>query len=300
MICPHCHREIPDESTLCPECDESIEDINAGRQPQHGEITHYRIVLLNPGPRKNTVDILVEVTGLSGKQVEGYLKELPWIIVSHIPLKQAQEIKVLLETNKAVVRLEGVDIWTNETPEEEADGGAVPHRSRRHVRRQVLILSAFLLVIAAGAAFFVQKLDIFRKQDAEGFGGESGGISEEPQQKRQAPGMPGAAGGAAAEAESRAAGDNPFHVRDEGPNPFKPELAVRFELTGETPITVTVYDKSMKPVTVLLEGNLSPEHYRLIWGGATDANTPVQPGLYFIRITTPARSCLHKIVWLYR
>ncbi len=70
--------------------------------------------MIKPGPRESTVSLIAEITGLSEKQVKQNITNTPWTLVSRLPFDKAQEIKVLLETSRAVVRLEGMNIWDDE------------------------------------------------------------------------------------------------------------------------------------------------------------------------------------------
>ncbi|MFC1729099.1 hypothetical protein ACFL6I_02070 [candidate division KSB1 bacterium] len=295
MICPSCSAEIPDDTLACPECGELItESANdpAKREGERKEFTHYRIILLNPGPREDIVEILMEITGLSSKKVEQRLKDLPWTVASRIPFSEAQEIKILLETGKAIARIEGIDIWEEEHVEEVASGEGTPGKKNR-LKQKIIVFAVFSLIVG-GIIYVIANMDRlrsggivqFREQESSDFqlgrtGGREGrtpgtGIGSIPRQERQ----------------------DPFLFREEGPNPFTRELSVRFKLNEKASVTITLYNKSMQQVTILLNGTLEPDSYRVRWNGASPDGTIVENGLYFARLTSGRSVSVIKLVWL--
>jgi len=300
MNCPHCSSEIPENATECPECGGAVGQTSENQKKDERKVyTHYKIVLIQPGPRKDIVSVLKEITGLSTKQVEGYLKELPWTVASRIPFSEAQELKILLERNKALVRLSGMEQWELTSGEETAEEktAATTRKPKKNLKRQLVIFAASMVLIIAAAAYLLIKLDESGSQGLvkfnemqliekeAGTGGKSSGEGS------------GTAAGTTATAGTH--DPNIINFRDEGPNPFSRQLAFRFELLRENDMAISVYNQSLESVTTLIKGKLPKDKFRVRWNGIDSEKGKVGPGMYFIRITSPGYDQFYKAVWLY-
>jgi len=291
MLCPNCKKEIPDDSILCPECDESLESTEKDKKKSGKGFTHYSVVLIDPGPREGVVNVLAEITGLSPDEVKRRIRELPWEIATRIPLNEAQEIKILMETNRAIVRLKGIDIWEEETDIwKKVSPASLPVKSIN--KKQISIFIAVFAVFVIGLIYLVTMLsgsrqDAFlNKLDVDITEPKKESISEKPE---------------AATPSINVNLELPapqYNLRDEGATPYKREVAIRFDLPYESPVTLSIYDKSFSRIAVLLQGTLKPDSYRVRWQGITDVNTSVVPGVYIVELSTPTGNCYHKIVWL--
>jgi len=255
------------------------------------EFTHYSVVLIDSGPREGVVKVLAEITGLSPDKVKRQIRELPWEIATGIPLNEAQEIKILMETNRAVVRLKGVDIWEGETGIlEKSRPAPLPVKSIN--KKQISIFIAVFAVFVIGLTYLVMVLsgsgkDAFlSKLDVDITESKKESISENPEAAIQS-------------INAKTELQTPqYNLRDEGATPYKREVAIRFDLPYESPVTLSIYDKSFSCIAVLLQGTLKPDSYRVRWQGITDVNTSVVPGVYIVQLSTPTGNCYHKIVWL--
>ena len=98
MICPNCNKEIPDDILACSECGAEIDTDKNLDKDKIKEYTHYKVILISPGPRDEIIEFISEITNLPVNEIKKNLSNLPLIIESRIPLNKAQELKVLLET----------------------------------------------------------------------------------------------------------------------------------------------------------------------------------------------------------
>jgi len=68
------------------------------------------------------------------------------------------------------------------------------------------------------------------------------------------------------------------------PSPFRGRTTLRFDLGGDAPVTLDVFDASGRRVRALASGVLSAGSHSLVWDGATDSGAPVSAGLYLVRL----------------
>ena len=75
------------------------------------------------------------------------------------------------------------------------------------------------------------------------------------------------------------------------PNPFRPaagRLGVRFALPAAAPVSVRVHDLAGRLVATLCDGRLAGGEHVLSWDGRADRGGMVGPGIYLVRLVTPA------------
>lgn len=293
MICPNCIEEIPENSKECPECGEALgENEEPEKADKRKEFTHYKIVLQNAGTRACTINILSEITGLNEKKVLERIQKTPWTIVTGISLNEAQEIKILLETNKAIVRLEGVDLWEEEnTARKNIEDSEISRKKKRFSKKQVVILLTVLIVFITGSVFLLSLMESFQGKGLVQFGDV----------KIKEPGLPPGSKNIESAGTAQSEKDEKKHtilqIRNEGVDSEIPEIAVRFIIEEETLITISIYDLSMSYIGTLLDGNLKADKYRLTWNGMADTEKRVSPGMYFLLFETSDIKHFHKIVW---
>ncbi len=77
------------------------------------------------------------------------------------------------------------------------------------------------------------------------------------------------------------------------PNPFNAALRVRFSLPQPADARLEVFSLEGRRLALLAAGRMSPGAHEITWEAGEAAS-----GLYFIRLTTPERSLLRKVVLL--
>jgi hypothetical protein len=70
------------------------------------------------------------------------------------------------------------------------------------------------------------------------------------------------------------------------PNPVHGTSILRFELTRDEAVSLTLFDVSGRLVRTIWNGPLPPASYALRWNGTGDAGDPVGAGQYFVRLAT--------------
>jgi len=79
---------------------------------------------------------------------------------------------------------------------------------------------------------------------------------------------------------------SPFSLHQNAPNPANPATSIRFSLSRDGPVSLTIYDLQGRHVRTLLE-NASPSgSYEVIWDGADDLGRSVASGVYLYRLVS--------------
>lgn len=288
--CVKCGRVIPETSVVCPNCGEIPDSGGSSKKESKKDFTHYNVIVVDPGPRKEIAGFIEDITEHSPQSVENGLKNLPWAIATRLSLQQAQELKVLLETNGAAIRLEGMDPWedmpeTNKTEEKPPTFSSAKKLLWGVVSVLFLVLTIYLFSIIArigesGEKRFLSNLDPSIDLDRKETSAPASFFQDLPYSL-------------AGEPES-----NDYNLRDDGANPYKNELVIRFDVPEETPLTITLLDKSFAPLSILLKATLEPDTYRLRWLGSLANNTTAPSGIYIIKLETTVNTYYRKIVWM--
>lgn len=73
-----------------------------------------------------------------------------------------------------------------------------------------------------------------------------------------------------------------FALHQNSPNPFKDRTKIKFAIPKRCHVTLRLYDVSGKYVRTLINGELNPGYYTVIWDGRDDLNRRVSRGVYFM------------------
>jgi hypothetical protein len=79
------------------------------------------------------------------------------------------------------------------------------------------------------------------------------------------------------------------------PNPFADRASVRFSLAQEGPVDVSIYSVDGRRVRTLVRGTLPAGTHTFEWDRSNDQGTRMEPGLYFVRLTTVQGRFTHKL-----
>jgi len=71
-----------------------------------------------------------------------------------------------------------------------------------------------------------------------------------------------------------------------GPNPFKGQTTIQYELPAETDVRLTIYDVRGREVVTLVDGKCPAGYHELMWDATNAQGRRVATGVYFARITT--------------
>ncbi len=82
------------------------------------------------------------------------------------------------------------------------------------------------------------------------------------------------------------------------PNPFNPTTTILFEIPENGSVTLTVYDLLGQEVSQLINSEMSPGSYSVMWQGLNSAEKPVESGVYFARINANGTEQVIKMMLL--
>ncbi|MBI5868641.1 MAG: T9SS type A sorting domain-containing protein [candidate division Zixibacteria bacterium] len=80
------------------------------------------------------------------------------------------------------------------------------------------------------------------------------------------------------------------------PNPFNAGTSIRYAVTEQTTINVSVYNLLGQKVATIAEGSRSPGEYFAIWNAADGRGNPVSSGIYFYRVQSGSRTEVGKMM----
>ena len=87
------------------------------------------------------------------------------------------------------------------------------------------------------------------------------------------------------------------------PNPFNPETWIPYQLSEDSPVSVSIYDTTGKLIRTLSLGFQSAGFYNsrgraAYWDGRNELGERVASGIYFYQLTTPSFHQIRRLVIL--
>ncbi|HIG55825.1 MAG TPA: T9SS type A sorting domain-containing protein [Candidatus Handelsmanbacteria bacterium] len=71
------------------------------------------------------------------------------------------------------------------------------------------------------------------------------------------------------------------------PNPFNPETTISYDLSGESVVTLTIYDLSGQVIRTMVNNQaMSVGQYKSVWDGRDESGIKVASGVYFYQLQT--------------
>ncbi len=87
-------------------------------------------------------------------------------------------------------------------------------------------------------------------------------------------------------------------VHPNHPNPFGSATTLSYDLPGDGPVRVVIYDVKGRRVAVLQDETQRAGRHTISWNGKDERGTPVATGVYFARVTAGGSSRSRKMVLL--
>ncbi|MBC8402632.1 MAG: T9SS type A sorting domain-containing protein [Candidatus Marinimicrobia bacterium] len=75
-----------------------------------------------------------------------------------------------------------------------------------------------------------------------------------------------------------------FCLHQNYPNPFNPITTIRYDLSEQSLVTITIYDLLGRQVRTLVNGVEEPGYKSLVWGATNNLGQPVSAGMYLYQI----------------
>ena len=82
------------------------------------------------------------------------------------------------------------------------------------------------------------------------------------------------------------------------PNPFNPTTSIEFGIPEASQTSLSIFDVRGHEVTRLIDGNLAPGNYSLLWSSLDQGGNSVAAGIYFARIQTATGEQVIKMTLL--
>jgi len=85
-----------------------------------------------------------------------------------------------------------------------------------------------------------------------------------------------------------------FRLYPACPNPFNPMTVIRYDLSGNEWVSITIYDLLGNQINTLVDRFQSPGSYRIEWNGFNNRGQNVSAGVYFIRLQSGNNTAVQK------
>ena len=82
------------------------------------------------------------------------------------------------------------------------------------------------------------------------------------------------------------------------PNPFNPTTTIKYQLTKESDVRLTVYNSLGQVVKTLVNTHQPAGNYTLNWNGTNQFGSKVSSGIYFYRLDTDGFASVKKMIML--
>jgi flagellar hook assembly protein FlgD len=80
------------------------------------------------------------------------------------------------------------------------------------------------------------------------------------------------------------------------PNPFRAQTAIRYSLSSESKVAISVYNITGSLVKNIINGKARAGIYNIIWNGRNEKGEQVSAGVYFCKMQTSGFSATRKIL----
>lgn len=89
-----------------------------------------------------------------------------------------------------------------------------------------------------------------------------------------------------------------FTLYQNYPNPFNPETNIQFTVGRTAMVSLEVFNVLGERVKTLINRELGPGEYRVVWDAKDEANIPLCSGVYFYRLTAGKYVSARKMIFL--
>lgn len=82
------------------------------------------------------------------------------------------------------------------------------------------------------------------------------------------------------------------------PNPFNPETTIKYSVSGNTPVSIEIYNVKGQLVKTLVNETKGTGNYSEVWKGLDNNNRPVSSGVYFFKMNAGKYSSTKKMIMM--
>ncbi len=82
------------------------------------------------------------------------------------------------------------------------------------------------------------------------------------------------------------------------PNPFNPEIEIRFTLHRDTDVELTIFNLRGRQIATLIDGRILPGSYSVVWDGKNIQGQKVSSGIYLYRLKSAHSIVQNRIMFL--
>jgi len=82
------------------------------------------------------------------------------------------------------------------------------------------------------------------------------------------------------------------------PNPFNPSATIKYSLSKQSHVTLSVYNMLGEQVKILLDDLEDSGEHSIMWNGTSNFGMHVSSGIYLIRLNIEGNNQVHKVVLL--
>jgi hypothetical protein len=93
-------------------------------------------------------------------------------------------------------------------------------------------------------------------------------------------------------------GPGAFALQPNFPNPFNPSTTIRYQLAGDGPVRLEVFDILGQKVRTLVADLQTAGFHRVVWDSRDDAQRQVAAGVYFSRLQAGEFTQVRKLLLL--
>ena len=83
-----------------------------------------------------------------------------------------------------------------------------------------------------------------------------------------------------------------------GPNPFKDQIKISWNVSQGESVDLTVYNALMQPIRMIFSGRASGQKQECIWDGLNENHQRISPGVYFIKLQTSTGKNIIRVIAL--
>lgn len=87
-----------------------------------------------------------------------------------------------------------------------------------------------------------------------------------------------------------------IELKRAAPNPFATTAALRYQLSVDADVDITVYDLLGRKVKTLESGVRAAGYHAVTWDGTTESGVPASTGIYFCRLKAAGTHVVQKIM----